>query len=140
MFGEDERADADEHEDAREDDAVAVVLQHPLAIGVFVEQPFRDEDGIVVALAEDEGGQDDVDNIKFDAAQVHDAQDPGPAHRQRQEGQQRQLQTPKREAEEEEHHDAAHIKDVVEIGRKGTDQIVAHIADTKGKTVKNQGP
>ena len=65
---------------------------------------------------------------------MHNAQNPGPTHRQRQEGQKGQLQAPKREAEEEEHHDAADIKDVVEVGRKRVDQIVAHVADAEGKT------
>ena len=134
MLGKDQGTDADKHKDTAEDDTVAVVFQHPLAVGIFVEQPFCDINGVVIALAEDECRQDDVDDVELDAAQMHDAQNPGPAHRQRQEGQKGQLQAPERETKEEEHHDAANIKDVVEVGRKRVDQVVAHVADAEGKT------
>ena len=118
MLGEDQRADADKHQYTTENDTVAVVFQHPLAVGVFVEQALCDENRVVIALTENEGGQNDVHDVELDASQMHDAQNPSPAHRQGQKGQQRQFQAPKREAEEEEHDDAAHIKDVVEVVRQ----------------------
>jgi hypothetical protein len=55
--------------------------------------PFCHEDGIVVALTEDEGAQDDVDDIELNAQQRHDTQDPQPTDSHGQERQQRQGQT-----------------------------------------------
>ena len=68
MLGKDQGTDADKHEDAAEDDTVAVVFQHPLAVGVFMQQSFGDIDGVVVALTEDECRQDDVDDVELDVA------------------------------------------------------------------------
>ena len=67
MFGENQGANANKHQYTAEDDAVAIVFQHSLAVGVFVEQALRDENRVVVALTEDEGGQDDVHDVELDA-------------------------------------------------------------------------
>ena len=70
---------------------------------VFVKRALCHEDGIVVALTEDEGAQDDVDDIELDAQQRHDAQNPQPTDGHGEERQQCQRQTAERSPEEEEH-------------------------------------
>ena len=71
MAGQNQRTDADKHDDSREDDAAAVALQTAAACGVLIDQSLGDKDGIVIALTEDEGSQDDVDDVELDAQQLH---------------------------------------------------------------------
>ena len=86
MTGEDEGANADEHDKGGDDDAVLVGSKHLAAIGILVLATFGDEDGVVVALSEDEGGENDVYHIELDAQQGHNAQYPHPAYSHREEG------------------------------------------------------
>ena len=79
MTGYDEGANTNEHDKRREDDGPAIGGQHGTMVLVLIKGTFGHEDGIVVALAEDEGAQDDIDDIKLDAQQGHDTQDPQPA-------------------------------------------------------------
>ena len=82
---------------------------------MFVDKSFGDEDRIVVALAEDEGGQDDVHDVEPDVEQLHEAEDPQPADGHGQEGHEAQFEPPEREPEEEEDDHAARPADVVEV-------------------------
>ena len=91
MTARDECADADEHDEGREDDASFVGGEDRLSVHIFRDAAFGDEDGVVVALAEDEGGQNDVDDVELDAEQRHDAQNPYPADSHRDEGDDGQL-------------------------------------------------
>ena len=72
MTGYDEGANTNEHDKRREDDGPAIGGQHGTMVLVLIKGTFGHEDGIVVALAEDEGAQDDIDDIKLDAQQCHD--------------------------------------------------------------------
>ena len=38
-----------------------------------MHQTLRDEDGIVIALPEDEGGEDDIDDVETHVQQAHQA-------------------------------------------------------------------
>ena len=80
-----ESADADEHNEGRQHHGILERAQDLLPRRILVHQPFRDEDGIVVPLAENEGREDDIDDVELDAEQAHRPEDPKPAHRQRQE-------------------------------------------------------
>ncbi len=111
----DQGTDADEHDQGGDDDGVLVGSQHLAAVGILVHCPFRHEDGVVVALAEDEGGEDDVDDVELHSAQCHDAQYPQPAHRHRHEREGGQLDAAERQPEEEEHDESAGEADVVEV-------------------------
>ena len=88
MTGNDEGADANEHDERREEDRPSIGGEHGAMVLVFVKRALRHEDGIVVALTKDEGAQDDVDDIELNAQQRHDTQDPQPTDGHRQEGQQ----------------------------------------------------
>lgn len=111
----DERSDADEHDQRRDHDAAFVRGQQLAPVGVFVDKSFGDEDRIVVALAEDEGGQDDVHDVEPDVEQLHEAEDPQPADSHGQEGHEAQFEPPEREPEEEEDDHTARPADVVEV-------------------------
>ena len=88
MTGNDEGADANEHDERREEDRPSIGGEHGTMVLVFVKRALRHEDGIVVTLTKDEGAQDDVDDIELNAQQRHDTQDPQPTDSHRQEGQQ----------------------------------------------------
>ena len=90
MTGNDEGADANEHNECREYDRPAIGGKHGTMVLVLIDRTLCHEDGIVVALTKDEGAQDDVDDIELNAQQRHDTQDPQPTDGHRQEGQQRQ--------------------------------------------------
>ena len=96
MLGEDECADADEHYQGREDDAPFVGSKDGAFVNIFRDAALRHEDGVVVALTEDEGGEDDVDDVELDAQQRHDAQNPYPADSHRDEGYDGQLDASER--------------------------------------------
>ena len=86
MFGKDECADADEHYQCGKDDAALVWREDRTFVYVFRDAAFRHENGVVVALAEDECGKDDVDDVELDAQNGHNAQNPYPADCHRYEG------------------------------------------------------
>ena len=88
MTGNDEGADANEHDERREEDRPAIGGEHGTMVLVLIDRTLRHEDGIVVTLTKDEGAQDDVDDIELNAQQRHDTQDPQPTDDHRQEGQQ----------------------------------------------------
>ena len=101
-------------------------------MGVLILAALGDEDGVVVALSEDEGGEDDVDDVELDAQQRHDAQYPQPAHRHGEEGEQCQFDAAEGEPEEEEDDGGAGEADVVEVVGKGACQCAVHAADVEG--------
>ena len=88
---------------------------------------FSDEDGIVIALAEDECSQDNVDDIELHPQHLHDAQYPYPAHSQRQESHQAHLDASQRQPQEDKDHEAADEADIVERVGQGLGQVVADI-------------
>ena len=97
MLGNNQRTDADKHNQCRDDDAVLERWQQLLLIGIFVDETVGDEDGVVVALSEDKGGQNDVDDVELHVEQTHDAQNPYPSQCHRQECQQCQFQSAERQ-------------------------------------------
>ena len=115
MPGKDQRSDADEHDQGREGNGTLVGGQHLTAMPALVEAALGHEDGVVVALTKDEGGQDDVDQIELDAQQGHDAQDPYPTDSHGQEGEQGQLYVAEREPEEEEDDEGTGPTHIVEV-------------------------
>ena len=78
MTGNDEGADANEHDERREHDRPAIGGKHRTMVLVLIDRTFCHKDGIVVALTKDEGAQDDVDDIELNAQQRHDTQYPQP--------------------------------------------------------------
>ena len=136
VFGEDEDADADEHEGGGDDDAAAVTAEALLAVGVFVHETLGDEDGVVVALAEDEGGEDDVDNVEFDSGELHHAEYPQPADGEGNEGEEGEFEPSEGEPEEEENDEAADIEDVVEVVAEGRHKVGAYVGDVEDEVAR----
>ncbi len=68
-------------------DAVLVGGKAFLPVGIFIDKPFGDEDRVVVALPEDECGEDDVDDVEADVQKAHQSKNPEPTDSQREEGQ-----------------------------------------------------
>ena len=66
MLGEDERTNANEHDESREDDALLVAGEHRTSVGILILAALGHKDGVVVALSKDERGKDDVHHIKVD--------------------------------------------------------------------------
>ena len=87
MLGNNKSADAYEHDQGREGNGAFVRSQHLAAVGAFVEAALGHKDGVVVALAEDERCQYNINYIKLYVQQPHDAQNPYPADGHRHEGQ-----------------------------------------------------
>ena len=143
MTGYDEGADANEHDERREHDRPSIGGEHGTMVFVLIERALCHEDGIVVALAKDEGAQDDVDDIELNAQQRHDAQYPQPTDGHRQEGQQRQRQTAERGPEEEEHdagtRPAYVVKVVGEMGGDGGEEGGLSRGGIRGKRKEERG-
>ena len=72
MTGYDQRTNTNEHDTGRQEDGPAIGGQHGSMVLVLIKSALGHKDGIVVALAKDEGAQDDIDDIKLDAQQGHD--------------------------------------------------------------------
>ena len=104
MAGENECADANEHDECRQDYAAFVGGEEWLPMHIFRDTALGHKDGIVVALSEDEGRKDDVDNVKLDAQNSQDAQNPYPADCHRNEGNDGQLDSTEGKPQEEEHY------------------------------------
>ena len=100
MLGQHQGSYADEHYHGRMEHAVLVGGKTFLPVGIFIHKTFGDEDRVVVALAEDEGGEDDVDDVEADVQQAHQSKDPEPADSQREEGQKAKFQTAEAKAQE----------------------------------------
>ena len=84
MFGENQRADTDKHQQGGNDNAAPVGTQPFFAVGIFVHQPLGNENGIIVPLTEYEGSQNNIDNVEFHRKNVHQSQNPEPTNRERQ--------------------------------------------------------
>ena len=78
MTGNDERADANEHDERRKENRPSIGGEHGTMVFVLIDRALSHEDGVVVALTKDERAQDDVDDIELNAQQRHDAQYPQP--------------------------------------------------------------
>ena len=76
MTSNDEGADANEHDERREEDRSTIGSQHGTMVLVLIDRTFGHKDGIVVALTKDKGAQNDVDDIELDAQQGHNAKYP----------------------------------------------------------------
>lgn len=81
---------------------MAILRQDRLACASFVELSFGDENSIVVALSEDESGENDIDNIEGYASEGHDTQNPSPRECHRQEGDEGYKETAKGKPKEKE--------------------------------------
>ena len=128
----DQRADADKHDQGREDDAVLIGGEHLPTVGIFVTGSLGHEDGIVITLSEDESGQDDVYDIKLDTQKSHQSQNPNPADGHRKEGEHRQFDTAQGEPEEEEHDKSAGPANIVEVVGETVGNGTVHPLDIKG--------
>ena len=124
MNRQDEDADAEQHDKCGQDDRLTVLREHGFAGAVLIEQAFDDEDGIVVSLAEDEGSEDDIDDVKLDSEELHERQYPDPAERHRNEGYERQGNLAKRKPEEDEDDERATEADVIEVLREAFGEVV----------------
>ena len=140
MPGQDQSTDADEHYHGRMEDTVLVGGQTFLPVGVFIDKAFGDKDRVVVPLAEDERGENDVDDVEADVQQPHKAQNPEPADNQWKEGQEPQFKAAEAEGQEHEHHKAAYRSDVVKAIRQDAHETVADVAGVEDKrSVRAQG-
>ena len=77
--------------------------------------PFCHEDGIVVALTEDEGGKDDIHYVEFYAKESHESQYPYPTDRHRQERNYGKFDTSEREPKEYEYYSRTCYSYIVKI-------------------------
>ena len=126
MLGNDQRAHTDKHDKGRDDDAVLIGRQQFLPVCVFIDQSVGHENRVVIALTEDKGGQNHVDDIELHVEQIHDAQNPDPAQCHRQEGQQAQFETAKRNPQEHKYDESAGKTDIVEVVGKRTGHRTIH--------------
>ena len=115
MLREDKNADADEHDGCREDNRLTVLRQHRFAGFVLVNKAFDNENGVIVTLAEDESGEDDVNDIELNTNELHDGDNPNPAECHRNEGNEREPETAEAEDEENEDNQAAAKADIIEV-------------------------
>ena len=118
MFGQHQRANADEHDQGAQGNGILVRVQDFFACSVLIQKPFRDKDAVIVPHAENERGQDDIDDIELQPRKPHDALNPVPADRQRQKGQETQFQAAEAEPQEEEDNERAKQADGAEILRQ----------------------
>ena len=65
MLCKDQRSYSDEHDECRYDDALKIGGKHGSVVFMFVEASLGHEYGVVVALSEDECGEDDVDDVEL---------------------------------------------------------------------------
>ena len=86
-------------------------------VGSFVYQAFGYKDAVIVALTENKGSQNDVDQIKPHIQQVHGTQNPEPRHGHRQESDKRVLKFFKRNPQKNKHNDTANPPDIIEVLR-----------------------
>ena len=107
VFGQNQCANANKHDKGAERDGVLVGVQDFFARSALIQKAFRDKNAVVVPHPEDEGGKDDIDDIKLQAAEAHDALNPVPAHRQRQEGHKADSQAAETGPQEEEDNERA---------------------------------
>lgn len=54
--------------------------QHLATISILIHGTLSHEDCIIIALTEDEGSQNDIDNIELHTEQSHNTQYPQPTH------------------------------------------------------------
>ena len=139
MPADNQRAYADEHDNGGQDHAAPAGLQAAPARSVLGHQALGDENGIVISLAEDESGQNDIDDVELEAQQLHEPQYPHPTHSQRQEGHQAHLHTAQRQPQEGKDHEAADETDIVKRGRQGLGQMVADVFLREYEATGRQG-
>ena len=85
MLGEQQSADADEHDQCRDYDTVLVRSEYLATVCEFIRQSLGHEDGVVVALAGNERGQYHIDNVELYTQHSHYSQYPDPAESHRHE-------------------------------------------------------
>ena len=100
MFGQQQHAERNQHDERTEEDGLVELREHPVAGALFVERTFQHKNRVVVALSEEERGEDDVDDIELNTCQLHDAENPNPRDGHRQESDDAEPEAAKREAEE----------------------------------------
>ena len=127
-----ERANAYEHDKGRDDDAVLERRQEFLLVGILVEESVGDEYCIVIALTEDKGGKDDINDVELHAEEIHQSQYPQPAHGHWQERQKAKLQSAEGQPEEQEYYESAGETDVVEVVRKRLGYSAVHSHEVEG--------
>ena len=72
MYGEEQRRHHDDEDGRREEDGDLMPREHvTVARSRMGEQAFHDEDAVVDTYAEDEGGDDDADEVEFQADKGH---------------------------------------------------------------------
>ena len=126
MTGYDEGTDANEHDERREEDSPSIGGEHRTMVLVLIERALCHEYGVVVSLAENEGCQDNVDQIKLDSHQGHDAQDPYPTDGHGQESEQGQLYVAEREPKEQEDNEGTGPTHIVEVVCEVAGQGMVH--------------
>ena len=85
MFCDDKSAYSDEHNERRLKDTALIGGQNRFATGIFVLAAFGYEYRVVVALSENESGENDVDYIEFYAENRHYSENPNPTEGHREE-------------------------------------------------------
>ena len=119
MPGQYQRSNADEQDERAERHGILVRVQDFPASRTLIQQPLSNEDAVVVPHAKNKCCEDDIDDIELQARHAHDALDPVPAHRQRQEGKDAQFQAAKTHPQEDENDERAYQADGVEVLRQG---------------------
>ena len=112
--------------------------QHRAMVTVLADRSLCHEDGIVIALSEDECGEYHVDNIELDIEHAHQSENPHPTDGHRQEREHRQLETAEGEPQKEEHDEATRPPDIVEVVGETVGQRTVHlcnIEDVRGREV-----
>lgn len=89
MDGEEQRRHHNDEDGRREEDGHLVPSEHVAVAGSrLFEQAFGDKDAVIHTHAENEGGNDDVDEVEFQADESHVTLHHEPTEHHREEGQQ----------------------------------------------------
>ena len=86
MAGHDKGAHSDEHDGGRKENASLIGGKDSAAVLAFVNESLGDKNAVVIALSENECGENHVDEVEFDVEQVHRTQNPQPRHGHGKEG------------------------------------------------------
>ena len=78
MFGNYERSHSNKHYGCGDIDALPERTDNLLAIFIFVYQPLRYKDRVVVALTKNKGGKYDIHQIELYSKEIHNAKYPYP--------------------------------------------------------------
>ena len=68
-----QNTNTDKHDESRNDNAILIRTKQLTAIGIFVLTTLGHKNCIVISLSKDKGCQNDIDNVKLNTKNRHNA-------------------------------------------------------------------